>query len=157
MVKSPDESFLSWQIQPMRASYHVKITSWEFPIIAKSPHESFVSWQNHLTRVSYHGKFAPWEFPIITKSPHESFFSRPWFLASTPQVLFLNDWLGRVYRPLSMISAGYLRYPCYGHGRGCVWLLLLMPKTGGDMWYDTLGAISKGESCPLYTRHNILW
>ena len=31
-----------------------------------------------------------------------------------------------------MYASSYVRYPCKGYGVGCLYLLLLMPKTGGE-------------------------
>ena len=44
------------------------------------------------------------------------------------------DWLGRVYRPVSM-ALSMSDAQCNGHAKGC--LLLLKLNTGSDMWYET--------------------
>ena len=46
------------------------------------------------------------------------------------EISWFTNWLDKVYRPISMVSA--MRHPCYGHGIGC-WWLLLKPK---HMWYE---------------------
>ena len=55
-----------------------------------------------------------------------------------------RDWLGRVYCPIIMLSSiNYVRYPCYGYGISCLWLLLLKPKPEGDLWCK----IQIGSTC----------